>query len=334
MTRTNLNQFGPETQTNTTIQTQTPLPGDSGDGYLRRERGRTLLGIGATVTAGILFGLQGILGKYAFDEGANVPTLLMFRFIMASLVIWTLLGILVSRKKVTGLHQPLSRTAGFGLLGLLWISNSLFYFLALELLPASTNSLLVFVYPALVVLWSVLFFKEKLTALKVIALALALGGCFLTVDPVAALAVTSTFSLVGALLSLASALSNSWYAILAGRIGPQVPGIIKAAYSLPVTAICFSVYLLVTASFSESMTVWGWVLCLVIGGLTGISIYLFLIGVSFIGPSRTAIISTSEPATTVILGTLILAEPLSIVKLVGSLCIFCAIIILSRSGKN
>lgn len=331
-----MNQLNIEDQADFDIQTISPIEDqpNPANSVVAGERRRTLIGIGATVIAGMLFGVQGILGKYTFDSGANVPTLLMFRFLMASLVIWLLLGVLVARKKVTGLRQPLPRLAGFGLLGLLWISNSLFYFLALELLPASTNSLLVFVYPALVVLWSVLFFKEKLTGLKVTALAMALGGCFLTVDPVAALAVASGFSLVGAILSLTSALSNSWYVILAGRIGPQVSGIIKAAYSLPITAFCFTLYVIVTANFSGNMSAWGWILCLVIGGLTGISIYLFLIGVGLIGPSRTAIISTSEPATTVILGAIILSESLSFVKLVGSLFIFTAIIILSRPKKN
>src|SRR6476620_2391931 len=94
---------------------------------IARERKRTLLGIGATALAGILFGVQGILGKYAFDEGANVPTLLMFRFIMASLVIWLFLGVLFARKNIYDLRQPLPRLAGFGFLGLLWITNSLFY---------------------------------------------------------------------------------------------------------------------------------------------------------------------------------------------------------------
>lgn len=299
-----------------------------------RERNRTLSGIGVTVLAGVMFGVQGILGKFAFDEGANVPTLLTFRFIMATLVIWIILGFLIAKRKPVDLRQPLPRLVGFGFLGMLWITNSLFYFLALELLPASTNSLLVFVYPALVVLWSILFFKEKLTLIKATALALALGGCFLTVDPLAALAVSASFSFMGALLSLTSALSNSWYVILAGRIGPEVSGIVKAAYSLPITTSCFTLYLLATDSFSTGMSAWGWIICIIIGILTGFSIYLFLIGINFIGASRTAIISTSEPATTIFLGAIILAEPLTPVKLAGSLCILGAILILSRSTKK
>lgn len=299
-----------------------------------KERTRTLLGIAVTAVAGVMFGVQGVLGKYAFEEGANVPTLLTFRFIVAALVTWLIVGFLIARKQPLDLRQPVSRLFGFGFLGLLWITNSLFFFLALELLPASTNALLVFVYPALVMLWAMLFFKEKVTALKATALALALGGCFLTVDPVAALAVTSGFSFVGALLSLGSALSNSWYVILAGKIGPQVSGIVKAAYSLPITAFCFTLYVIVTSSFSGGMSAGGYIYCLVISVLTGISIYLFLIGVNFIGSSRTAIISTSEPATSVILGAIILAEPLTPVKLAGSLCIVAAIIILSRSRRN
>lgn len=203
----------------------------------------------------------------------------------------------------------------------------IFYIL---LLPASTNSLLVFVYPALVVLWSTLFFREKLSRIKAAALGLALAGCFLTVDPLAALAITSSFSFLGALLSLISAFSNSWYVILAGRIGAGVSGIVKGAYSLSVTAVCFMLYIMVSGGMSPG----GWLWCLGIGALTGVSVYLFLIGVNFSGASRTAIISTTEPATAIFLGALLLAESLTPVKLVGGFCIVGAIFILSQARKD
>jgi drug/metabolite transporter (DMT)-like permease len=298
------------------------------------ETKRTLMGIGLVALSGITFGIQGIMGKFAFSEGANVLTLLMFRFGMAALVVWIILGLLWSSGKPLDLRQPVPRLLGIGFLGLLWITNALFYFLALELLPASTNSLLVYVYPALVVLWSVLFFKEKLTRLKATALVLALAGCCLTVDPLAALAITASFSFLGALLSLASAFSNSWYVILAARIGPEVSGIVKTAYSLSVTAVCFTLYVLVSSSFSAGMSPGGWLWCLAIGALTGVSVYLFMLGVNLIGASRTAIIASTEPATAILLGALLLAEPLTLVKLIGSLCIVGAIFLLSRTGKG
>jgi drug/metabolite transporter (DMT)-like permease len=298
------------------------------------EKNRTLTGIGIVALSGVTFGIQGIMGKYAFSEGANVPTLLMFRFVMAALVVWIILGFVWSRGKPLDLRQPVPRLLGIGFLGLLWITNALFYFLALELLPASTNSLLVYVYPALVVLWSILFFKEKLTGIKAAALALALTGCCLTVDPLAALAITSSFSFLGALLSLASAFSNSWYVILAARIGPDVSGIVKTAYSLSVTAVCFTLYIFISASFSAGMSPGGWLWCLAIGALTGISVYLFMVGVNLIGPSRTAIIATTEPATAILLGAILLGEPLTPVKLFGSLCIVGAIFLLSRTRKS
>jgi drug/metabolite transporter (DMT)-like permease len=92
---------------------------------------RTLTGIGLVALSGITFGIQGIMGKFAFSEGANVLTLLMFRFGMAALVVWLILGLLWSGGKPLDLRQPLPRLLGIGFLGLLWITNALFYFLAL-----------------------------------------------------------------------------------------------------------------------------------------------------------------------------------------------------------
>ncbi len=292
------------------------------------------LGIGVVAIAGIGYGIQGILGKYAYAGNANVETLLTIRFIVAFIAVWGLILVMVKSGRQISLKQSLAKTLGFGFLGLLWISNSLFYFKGLELLPASTAALLVYVYPAFVVTWSVLFFNEKMSWLKGGALILALFGCFLTVDPVVAFAAGATFSFIGAFWVLGSALSNSWYAVLAGVIGKGTSGLIVAAYGLPVTAVAFILYTALTGSFNFNMTPAAWIACLSIGALTAISMILYLAGISIIGASKASIIATSEPAGSVLFGALLLSEPMTAAKLSGGLCIIFAILLLSRKKKE
>ena len=291
-------------------------------------RQRRWAGVGLVTVAGASYGVQSVLAKVAYDRGMDVPTVLAVRFGVASVLIWMVVA--ARRRHTAPLRVPGRKLLGFGLLGLLFVTNALFGYLALTYLPASTTTLLIFAFPALVVLWSRLFFGERLGRIKLGCLALGLVGCLLTVDPVTVFTAGSTLSLVGIGWALLSALSNSWYATLAGPIGRGTSGLTVAAYSLPVTAVCFLSYLTVYGGPAGGVSVTGWLACISIGALAGLSVGALLSGIARIGPSQAAIVSTSEPATAVLLGALVLAEPLKLITLLGGGCIVAAIVLLSR----
>ncbi|MEI7557112.1 DMT family transporter [Candidatus Chlorohelix sp.] len=296
--------------------------------------GRHWLGIGIVAIAGASYGIQAVLAKYAYEGNANVASLLTIRFIGAGLVIWLTIWILIRRGVRLQIRQPRRKAVSFFLLGLIWITNSLFYYMGLELLPAGTASLLVFVFPALIVLWSVLFFNEKLNWIKTIALGMALLGCFLTVDPSTAFMAGATFSWLGALYIFGSAFSNSWYSVLAQHFGKNTNGLIMAGYCIPITAVCFTIYVSLTDTFRFDMTVEGWVCCIAIGVMTGFSVFLLLMGINIIGATRAGIVATSEPAVTVLLGALLLDESITLAKLLGGFLIALAILSLSRRAPE
>jgi drug/metabolite transporter (DMT)-like permease len=292
------------------------------------------LGIGLVTVAGVSYGIQAILGKLSYNGGANPETLLTFRFVVAMVIIWLLIFVLARRGTPIPLRQPRKKVYGFFILGLLWIPNSLLYFMGLKLLPAGTAVLLVYVFPALVVLWATIFFHEKLGVVKALALGLALLGCFLTVDPAVAFSEGASFNWLGAILVFGSAFSNSWYSILAQRFGKGVSGLVTTAYGLPLTAACFTLYSVTTGQFTLNMELSGWLCCIAVGVLTAFSIYSLLTGIGLIGASKAAIVSTTEPAVTVFLGAVLLNEPLSLVKLVGGLLIVVAVISLSTAKRD
>ncbi|NWJ45173.1 MAG: DMT family transporter [Chloroflexi bacterium] len=297
---------------------------------LQTGSGRHWLGIGIVAIAGASYGVQSVLAKYAYEGNANVASLLTIRFIGAGLVIWLTIWLLIRRGVRLQVRQPRRKALSFFLLGLIWITNALFYYMGLELLPAGTAALLVFVFPVLIVLWSVLFFNEKLSWTKTIALGLALLGCFLTVDPGTAFMAGATFSWLGALYVFGSAFSNSWYSVLAQHFGKNTNGLIMAGYCIPVTAVCFTLYVSVTGTFRFDMTVAGWICCIAIGILTGFSVFLLLMGINIIGATRSGIVATSEPAVAVLLGALLLDESINAAKLLGGFLIVLAILSLSR----
>ncbi len=295
------------------------------------DRRQRWIGVGLVTLAGAGYAVQSILAKVAYDDGADVPTVLGVRFGVASLLVWTVV-LALRRQRWPPLRVPPLQALGFAVLGLLFVTNALFAYLALTDLPAGTTTLLIFVFPALVVLWSRLLFGERLGRLKLGCLALGLVGCVLTVDPVAVFAAGSAVSLAGVGWALLSALSNSWYATLAGPIGRGRPGLTAAAYSLPVTAACFLAYLAARGGPSGDIGGAGWLACLGVGALAGLSVCAVLTGIARIGSSQTAIVSTSEPAIAVLLGALVLGESVKSITLLGGACIAAAIVLLSRAA--
>ncbi len=290
-------------------------------------------GVGLVVLAGTSFAVQSILAKVAYHRGADVPTVLTSRFVIGAAALWAVVWWRRTQGDDLLLRQSPRRLLGFGLLGALFITNALFGYLALERLPVGTATLLIYLFPALVVLWSRLFFGERLTGWKGIALVLALVGCGLTVDPVATLTDRTALSWIGIAFALASAVSNSWYATLAAPLGRGVPGLTVAAYSLPVTAAGFTGWL-IRRSELPAVSAIGWIACLAIGLLSAVAIAAFLAGAARIGGSRSAIASTSEPATAVVLGAALLAEAVAPIRLVGGGCIVAAIVLLAWIDRH
>lgn len=288
---------------------------------------KILLGIGLMALAGIIYGTQGPLIKWAYANGTNVTTMLTLRFAIALVGVW---GLLLIQRRRLPLRQPPRKLAFLFFLGALFITNSLFYYLAIQQMEIGTTTLLVYCFPALVVLWSVLIFKEPINRLRIIALLLSLLGCALMVDPVAALGAASGFSLLGAVFALGSAFSNSWYMVLAGHFGRGVPGLVAAGYGLPVTTLGFFLWGVVAGSLQFNMPPAAWACCLAIGLLTAVAIACTLVGLTLAGPSRGAMTITTEPAVGVLLGVVLLGEDLSLIKFVGGALIISAIFLLSR----
>lgn len=290
--------------------------------------GRTL-GVGLVVLSGAGFGAQSILAKVAYDGGADVPTVLAVRFGVATLILWAIVRGRSASGRVAAARLDRAGRLGMAALGIVFVVSALLAYMALERLPAGTTTLLVFLFPALVVLWARLLFGERVTRRRLAALTLALVGCGLTVVPSGALATGTGLSGVGVALALGSALSNSVYATLAGPITRGVPGLTVAAASIPVTAVCFLVGLAVLGGPPSGITVGGWLASGAIGLLVAASTTAFLAGVARIGPSRAAIAATSEPATAVVLGVLVLGEPLTGYGVIGGACIGIAIVLLA-----
>src|SRR5438093_4408541 len=135
-------------------------------------------GVLFVVASAALFGLMPILIKLAYGEGVNTKTLLALRFSIAAVGMW-LIWALQRRGASNWSFRPgvLLPLVGMGALG--YVGQSFSYFTAVGIISASATGLLLYTYPTLVTLLSWLFFRERLTPLKLGALALASIGALM-----------------------------------------------------------------------------------------------------------------------------------------------------------
>ncbi len=285
-----------------------------------------LIGFGIAAFAGICYGSLPPFAKWAYGDGANVNALLTIRFVVATIAVWAVVLWRRPALKIGGWQA-----GGMGLLGLIFVGSASFYYISLQTIASGTSALLVYIFPALIVVWMALFFGERPNRYKLGALGLALLGCALTVDPIAVFSSGQSLNWLGVIFALGSALCNSWYAIVAAKFGRGMSGLTVAAWSLPVTTLIFVGWRMASGGLDFSMGAVAWLCCLSIGALTGLAVIIYLIAVERIGPSRTAITATTEPGTTVLLGVLLLGENMSLIKLGGGVLIITAILILNRS---
>lgn len=284
------------------------------------------VGIGLVLTSAVGFGTVGIFGTLAGDAGLSIPTILVFRFAIATLVLWGLLSLQGRRRLLTG--RLLGWAAVLGIAGYGGMSG--FYFWGLEYLTAGLVAIVLFTFPAIVVVVTIATNPERINLTLVAALCLSLGGVALIVgaDPAGA-------DPRGVLIVLGSAICYAGYMLGSERVLESVESQVLTAHVLPASALLFLGIGAMRETFAvpaaTDATAWGVLAALALFS-TAIPISLLYAGLSRIGASRASIISTAEPAVAVVLGAAVLDEPVSTTTVLGGGLVVVGVILIQRRG--
>src|ERR687897_3580007 len=118
------------------------------------------------------FGAMAVFGKYAYDAGVTVGDLLLVRFALAAVVLSMVAA-------ATGALRGLARRAvlsalAMGAVG--YATQAGLFFLALERMDASLLALVLYTYPAFVLVGAVLLGRERATRRRALSLVAASAG--------------------------------------------------------------------------------------------------------------------------------------------------------------
>jgi len=271
------------------------------------------------------FGTIGIFGEVAAAIGLELSTLLPTRFALATLLI-------VGIGRVRGWPLPSSRRAWATtfVLGVVYTGMTLAFFVSLRYLTAGLATVVLYTYPALVVVVSMVAMDEAITARKVVALVLTTLGVGLVVGADGAVAAP-----LGVGLALVAALCYALYTAGSRAVSPSISPAELTVGVLAGTTVSMLAYGLLDGGLAlpSGTAEWGVVLGLALVS-TVIPHVLFYQGVSRLEAGRVGIISTVEPVVTVVLGVLLLGETVTLSAAVGGALVLGAVLLVQRSSGD
>lgn len=284
---------------------------------------RQTMGLIFTVIAAALFGTIGIFGKRAGAIDLSVTTLLLSRFLLATVILWAVVYVTSDASRPQS-HRVIGLEIG---LGVIYGIMSVAYFESLAWLSAGVAALLLFTYPVQVTLASALVLGERLTLPKAVALLAATAGVILVVVGDAVVIAGAGVVLVG-IASICYTVYTMGTRAMLGDVDPLV----HVAYVFLGVTVTVLAYGLTAGSVTVPSGPDSW---LVIAGITFVGtvvpLVLFTEGLARIEASRASILSTSEPLTTVLLGVVLLDEVLTVSVALGALLILVGVV--GTSGR-
>ncbi len=284
------------------------------------------IGIALAITSCTLYGVNPLFSVNAFDDGANSRGLMIARFLIAAplLLAYRLLA-------VRGAKWPRGRDLAeiflFGFLGFTF--QSFFYFGAIERMDSGLVSVIFYCFPIMAVLLSWWLLKHQPSKAIGVCLVLTVVGVGLTAGEVSGAETT------GIALTLAGALTYTFYVVLSSRVMPRYDGITGLTIVL-FGAMVGWLTLWLTRPFDMEVsfptTNVGWINVAVIATFgTIVPMGAFFAAMKRVGPGPTSVASAFEPVVTIVVGVLFLSERLTARSIIGAVLVISAVILLTVS---
>jgi len=294
-------------------------------------RPAALVGAGLVLVAAIGFSAKAIFVKLAYRYQVDPITLLALRMLM-SLPFFIVAAFWSRRERAPRLDgRQWGAVVFLGVVG--YYLASLFDFLGLQYVSAGLERLVLFLYPTLVVLLTVVRYRRPITSREIIALLLSYGGiAFVFLHD---LQVDGGSVPLGTALVFASALAYALYLVGAGELVHRIGTLRLTAYVMTVSSAAVIVQFLVThplAALDQPDPVYGLAVAMALLS-TVMPAFLLTAGISRIGARTASMIGAVGPVSTIALAALFLGEPLSAVQLFGVALVLIGVITVSLQSR-
>ena len=288
-----------------------------------------LIGYPAGIITGISYGLNPLFGMPLMSKGAEVESILFFRYGIAVLILGAVLLCDRLSFKVTW------RQAGILLvLGLLYTASSVTLFEAYKYIPSGLATTLVFLYPVLVAL--IMVFLRVVPSWQVW---LAIVATFVGVIIMTQGSDTHHINPLGVVLSIGSALVYALFIVIINRSRTisAIPSSLLTFYTLCVGAVVFltRIGMSGTDMLAGITTRLDWLNLVGLALLpTIVSTATLAVATRNIGATKASVLGVFEPITAILVGTLVFGEALTDNIIVGITIAMVAVTFMIISTKR
>ena len=273
------------------------------------------------------YGTNPIFAIPLYREGISVTSVLFMRYAMAVAIMF--FATMIKSPKAFVIKPKYVGLLAF--MGILMVLSSIALFESYKYLSAGIASTLLFFYPVMVAVIMAIFYKERLTKKSWACLITAfLGVVILSKNDDGGF-----ISLLGLTLVMLSSLSYAIYLVYINR-GPmkKINTSTITFYVILGGFLVMIPYCLLDGGLMLPKTTPAWINAIGLGFFpTVISLIFTSRAIALIGSTETAIFGALEPLTAVILGILILGEPLTITPAIGMILIFVSVTVLMMKKK-
>ncbi|MCK9239387.1 DMT family transporter [Desulfocurvus sp.] len=276
-------------------------------------------GLVCAILSACCFGMLPILGKLGFAQGMDSTQMLQYRFGLGALL---LLGwfALTNRDALRISTRGLLKTALLG--GVISPVQSTCLMVSLETIPASTSSLILYFYPAVVTVAGALIHRQRIGRRVALSLLLVTAGCALVFLD----AFMREAAPVGMLWASGAMIVFSAYILLVQWLMRGERPLSFSLYVIVFAGVAFGLLRGLPAPGELTLAQAGVALAL---GLvpTVLATTLLYTAIEAVGGAYASIFSTLEPVTTVAAAALLLGEPVFARQLAGAALIVAGIVL-------
>jgi drug/metabolite transporter (DMT)-like permease len=292
--------------------------------------------MGAYRWVGILFALGGtvafafrpVLIKLGYEAAPVSATTLLFLRMALSLPFFAAVAWWLRRE------PPLARRdwAGIVALGFLgYYLASLLDFLGLQYVSAGLGRLIMFLYPTLVVILSVVFLAKQPTRRELTALALTYAGIALVLSVKLGAGPEQRLFLLGAALVFGSAMCYAVYLVTGSQLVKRVGSMRFTAYTMMVsTAPALVQFALLESPAALQLPGEVWLYVILLATVcTVLPVFLVAEALKRIGANHFALIGGLGPVTTVLADFVLLEGALTPLQLAGGALVIAGVLLVT-----
>lgn len=282
------------------------------------------------IAAAALWGCIGIFLKLLTAAGLNTMQAVAVRVILAA-VLYAAFLLITDRKALRIRLRDIWMFIGTGVCSLFFFNWC--YFSAIKAIGdggLGIAAVLLYTAPVFVMIMSAVFFREKLTPVKIIALVLTFAGCLLVTGVVGSRAAIPTRAI---LFGLGSGFGYALYSIFGKAATKRYGSKTITVWSFILASVAVVPFLF-GADWSGLPSAKG------IFGALGISVVccilpylLYTEGLKSVEPGRASVMATVEPVVAAIVG-IFYGEMPTALRIAGMVLVIGAIVLMSLAGKK